>query len=460
MSTTLTPAGADVQGPDGPGGSGSGGPDGPYGPGGPGGRFPGPNGPAEQRAALLRLALIVGVGVVVAAAFGVLRTLAVVAAIVVMIMLHELGHFATAKWSGMKVSEYFLGFGPRLWSVRWGETEYGVKAIPAGGYVRILGMTNLEQVDPAEESRTYRSATFPRRLMVVSAGSFMHFLIAFVLLFVLLAVVGAPNDNSTTIGSLTRFPGTSTPAQMAGLHLGDRITALDGHPESSFSDLRNFIVSHADEPVTVTFLRSGRTLTTTVTPVNLATAKVSGVDVSVPKGTTSYGFVGIGPAVVGQRVNPISAIGQAGDDFGSTVTSVFSALGQVFSSQGLDAYTSQITGHVTAKQAAGQPRFTSVVGIVYLAHDAAASGLRDVLGLLIELNIFIGVFNLAPLLPLDGGHVVTAIYERIRSRRGRRYRADMAKWAPVTAVVLVALIVIGLASIWADIFHPPANPFQ
>ncbi len=101
--------------------------------------------------------------------------LVVVLALVAMVMLHELGHFATAKWSGMKVTEYFFGFGPRLWSIRRGETEYGVKAIPAGGYVRIVGMTMLEEVDPPDEARSYRQATFPRRLLVAVAGSAMHF---------------------------------------------------------------------------------------------------------------------------------------------------------------------------------------------------------------------------------------------------------------------------------------------
>ena len=449
--------GAGTGGPNGSGPDGSG-PGGPYGPFGRGSRSPA--GPAEQRSALIRLGLILAIGITAAAAFGVLKTLAVIGCIVVVIMLHELGHFATAKWSGMKVTEYFLGFGPRLWSVRMGETEYGVKAIPAGGYVRILGMSNLEQVDPADEARTYRASTFPRRLMVVSAGSFMHFLIAFVLLFVLLAVVGAPNDNTTTVGSLTRFPHGETPAQQAGLKLGDHITALDGQPMATFDGLRKFIQGHADQPVTVSFQRDGRSMTTTVIPADLAAHNIKGVDVVVPKGDSHYGFVGVGSAVVSQTVGPLRAIGQAGEDFGSTVTNVFSALGQVFSTQGIDAYTSQITGHVTAQKAATQPRFSSVVGIVYLANDAANSGLRDVLGLLIELNVFIGIFNLFPLLPLDGGHIATAVYERLRSRRGRRYHADMAKWAPVTAIVIVFLILIALASMWADIFHPPANPFQ
>ena len=104
--------------------------------------------------------------------------LVVIAALIVTIALHELGHYLTAKWSGMKVTEYFLGFGPRIWSFRRGETDYGVKAIPAGAYVKIIGMNSYEEVDPADESRTYRQQSYPRRLAVAVGGSAMHFLIA------------------------------------------------------------------------------------------------------------------------------------------------------------------------------------------------------------------------------------------------------------------------------------------
>src|SRR5204863_5492941 len=108
-------------------------------------------------------------------------------------MRHERGHFVMAKRAGMKVTEFFLGFGPRLWSIRKGETEYGVKAIPAGGYVRIIGMSNVDVVDPADEERTYRAKPYRHRLGVAVAGSTMHFQIAGVLLFIVLAGVGLPS---------------------------------------------------------------------------------------------------------------------------------------------------------------------------------------------------------------------------------------------------------------------------
>src|SRR5436190_4891279 len=121
------------------------------------------------------------------------QLLLVVVSIVVMIVLHELGHYIAAKKSGMKVTEFFLGFGPKLWSYRRGETEYGVKAIPAGAYVRIIGMNNLEEVPPEDEARTYRQQSYPKRLLVVSAGSGMHFLLALLCLYMLLTVTGAPS---------------------------------------------------------------------------------------------------------------------------------------------------------------------------------------------------------------------------------------------------------------------------
>ena len=420
---------------------------------------PEPDAAREQRSALLRLALIVAAGVVASIVTGVARTMAVIAAIVVMIMLHELGHFAAAKWSGMKVTEYFLGFGPRLWSIRRGETEYGVKAIPAGGYVRIIGMTNLEEVAPQDEARTYRAATFPRRLLTVSAGSLVHFLLAIILLWVLLSFVGVPGAGSgLTIDSVT----AGTPAQAAGLRAGDRIVAIDGHRVGSWDKIPPVISSHAGEPITLTVERNGAQMVLRAVPRDLVTNPLPRAHVSIPKGAQHYGFLGIsGPATEIVTVSPGRGAWQAASGFGHGVLGVFTALHQIFSHQGLDAYTSQITGHMPASGSPqASPRFISPVGVVHIAGAVASSGIREVLELLATLNIFIGVFNLLPLLPLDGGHVVTAVYERLRSRRGRRYHADARKWAPVTALVLLALVVVAVASTWADIFHPPPNPFQ
>ena len=153
-----------------------------------------PTGDSRPRRLAGELVAAVAVIVALAVVTGYVDLLIVVVSIIVIVMLHELGHFLTAKRGGMKVTEYFVGFGPRLWSFRRGETEYGIKAMPLGGYVKIPGMTNLEEVDPADEGRLYRDQPFHSRLLVAVAGSAMHFLMAFVLLWVLLAFVGVPDS--------------------------------------------------------------------------------------------------------------------------------------------------------------------------------------------------------------------------------------------------------------------------
>ena len=416
----------------------------------------------EQRAALLRLALILGGGVIAAVVTGVVRTVAVVGAIVVIIMLHELGHMLTAKWSGMKVTEYFLGFGPRLWSVKFGETEYGIKAIPAGGYVRIIGMNNLEQVDPADEARTYRAATFPRRLLVVSAGSLVHFLLALILLWVLVGPVGveSPTAVSRTVAS-TSVPGLQvSPAQEAGIRAGDEIVAIDGTAVSSWDQLHSVIRADAGRTVTITVLRDSQRVELRAIPRDLVNNPLPNAadQPQIPKTAASYGFLGVTAAPAVDHTSLLGAVPRAGADFGRSVAGVFTAFHQVLSKQGLATYSSAITGHGANAQTG--PRLHSIVGATQMLTAASRSRLRDVLILLVALNVFIGVFNLLPLLPFDGGHVAIAVYERIRSRAGRRYRVDIRKLAPVSAFVFLTLIVVGVVTAWADIFHPPPNPFQ
>src|SRR5437762_7887079 len=156
-----------------------------------------------------------------------------VVALLFSIMLHEAGHFVTAKKFGMKVTQFFVGFGQTLWSRRKGETEYGVKAIPAGGFVKIVGMTDLEDIDPADEPRSFRRQPGWQRIIVLAAGSFMHFALAFVLLFALAAGIGlAGAGTSATVGAIaTCVPSRLTagcnastpasPAQQAGIPAGD-----------------------------------------------------------------------------------------------------------------------------------------------------------------------------------------------------------------------------------------------
>ncbi|MBV8984747.1 MAG: site-2 protease family protein [Acidimicrobiia bacterium] len=403
----------------------------------------------DNRDRLLRLAFFVAVILVLSIVSGFTPFLAIIFAVIAIVMLHEFAHFVTAKWSGMKVSEYFFGFGPRLWSIRKGETEYGIKAIPAGGYVRILGMNNLEQVDPADEARTYRQKSYPRRVLVAVAGSTMHFIIAFLLLVVVWAAVGQPKP-TTTIGTVFGAGakgGEASPAEKADLRVGDQILAYDGHVVHDWDKLSPYIRSHENKPVEFIVQRGNRLLKLTAVPSKIVIEGNEGV------------AVGISPKVVPDKVGLPIAVWRAGRDLGHYTWGTFGAFGSIFAPSHLKDYTEQLSGHGTVSGKEAQ-RPVSVVGFVRVAGQAAQQGWLDVLTLLVLINIFIGILNMLPLLPFDGGHVAIATYERIRSRKGKRYQADVSKLLPLTAAVVSVVLLFGVMTVYLDIVRPIANPFK
>ena len=423
--------------------------------------------PEEQRASLIRLLVIVATVIGISVFTGAFPTVVVVIALLVMIMLHEFGHFVTAKAAGMKVTEFFLGFGPRLWSIRKGETEYGVKAIPAGGYVRIIGMHNLEQVDPVDEPRTYRQKPYWRRMTVALAGSTMHFLIAFVLLWTLNGAVGLLDFDKPLpkVGAISKLQSGQSPAEKAGFKLGDEIVSVDGRAVHEWQDLPDYIRPRPDQPVTFVVRRGGKTLTLTATPVDRRTVRTDSPSPTSPD--EPQGFIGIGPSFEVARANPVTATGRAGKDLWLYMETSAKALGSFFTPSSLHKYTDQLTNGPRSSSAdrpttTAEPenRLLSPVGFVRVASQAANTGLRQVLILLVLINVFVGIFNLVPLLPLDGGHVALATYERIRSRRGKPYHADVAKLMPLTYAVVFIIVTLGVTALWLDIVKPVANPFQ
>ena len=487
----------------------------------------------------LRLVGLVAVVVLLGMRQG-LSMLVVVAAIVIMIFLHELGHFIMARRAGMLVTEFFIGFGPRIFSFRRGETEYGLKVIPAGAYVKIIGMSNMEEVDPALESRTYRQKSCSQRVGVAVAGSTMHFLIAFVLLFIQFAFIGGPDGGRWQVGELTQ----GGAAQQAGVRTGDEVVGFNGSEISSFDEFRTQ-VSEADAgKVDFEVVRDGQRV---VIPIDLSTRvkiigtvgedidvldngdqilvggspangaaatagliegstllQVNGVDVNSleqvksamadsadgeftlttqsPDGVSSTAtidlgsevattqptaFVGVGQQAVLETQSVPAAAWSTVTTFSRTAQASIVGVGKFFWPPNIYAFVSStITGDApedsttTATAAEDTPagasanRPISIIGVAMLGRDLSSENISNLIQFLALLNIFIGIFNLIPLLPFDGGHVVIALYERFQEKRKRtdqRYLADVSRMAPVAYVVISVLAVVGILAMFLDI---------
>lgn len=406
-------------------------------------------------------------------------------AIGVSIMLHEAGHMLTAKRFGMKVTQYFVGFGPTLWSFRRGETEYGVKAIPAGGFVKIVGMTPQEKIDdPADEARAMWRRPIGQRTIVLVAGSVTHFVLAILLVYAAAVLVALPNPefdrqradilDGTTVGTTAPcFTSDGSPADSAqacttadrpgpaaagGLRVGDSIVSVGGVPTGEWSDVTSAIAAQtAGEPVEFVVDRDGATRTLSITPLAVPRLDVNGA--VVPGETVAK--VGISPpqptAEPNVRYGPVEGVPATVAFMGRFVDGTFDAIAR---------FPSKLPGLVEA--VTGEERDPegpiSVVGASRIGGDAleigGTTGVEAFLLILASLNLFIGVFNLFPLLPLDGGHIAVAWFEKVRSwwalKRGRPDpgRVDYNKLMPVTVVVIVVFGAVSLLAITADIVNP------
>lgn len=366
-------------------------------------------------------------------------------AIVVIIVLHELGHYTAARLGGMKVTEFFVGFGPRLWSIRRGETEYGVKAFWLGGYVKIPGMTRMEEIQPEDEARTYRQATFPRRFAVAVAGSSVHFVLALLLLYPVLAIRGIERDETQwTVGAVAE----ETAAAEAGLVAGDDIISIDGVAVPSFFDLQTLFADKAGKTVAVEVVHADGTSET--------------LDVALgTNADTGAGFLGVGPEFPVIEPGPVGAIGDTFSLFGTSIKETVLAIPQVFSVDSIKNLFNETHDDDTAP-APGQPappvedgqRPVSIVGVIDVGAQLFDEGLAAIALFLVSINVFFGVFNLLPMLPFDGGHVVIACYERIREAlRGsrERYFADVTKMLPIAYAIVMVLVMVSLLAVYVDV---------
>jgi membrane-associated protease RseP (regulator of RpoE activity) len=408
----------------------------------------------DRRGATFILIAVVG-GLVL---LGLLRpgardALFIIFGIVLMVMLHEFGHYLTAKRAGMKATEFFLGFGPRLWSFKRGETEFGVKAIPAGGYVRILGMSSLEQpiqdpdtgewthdFRPEDEPRTFRQGSYGNRLVVILAGVTVNILIAFLLFFIVIAGQGRVAEGPST--TVDRVVANSAAAQ-AGMQAGDKIIGVDGKRITGWDQLKAAIEARGGQTTTFTVERDGLAVDLT------ATIKKQG----------GQGFLGVGPTNSFRSVGVLEAVPESFRLMGDITVGTGEAFGRIFSPSGVQEYSKNFTSSAPASgSAASEERPRSLIGIVDLGSQLVDGNVWVLLLLLGNISLALAILNLIPLLPFDGGHAVIVLYEWAASKiKRKKVVVDYRKLMPVTALVLVIFLAFGLSAMFLDIRQAVGN---
>jgi hypothetical protein len=376
-----------------------------------------------------------------------LGILAFAIALLLSVMLHEFGHYLTARRFDMKVSEFFLGFGKRLWSFRRGETEFGVKAIPAGGYCRIEGMTPRDVMPAGEEERAFFSASSLRKLIVLGAGSFAHFVIGFILIFAIFFGVGF-NALLPTVAKVS----PNSAAAASGFQVGDEVLAIDGVAVKDWARDSLKIAQSKGKPLTFSIKRSTEKIMITAAPTYLASEKRYMLGIVTKVGIKREGFI------------------QATKD--ATNASGVLIRESVKSLIALPTKVPQLIRETFGHEKRDPNGLVGIVGAARVSGDAVSSNklsnterIGTFILLIASLNIFVGLFNLLPLLPLDGGHMAVAIADEIRAffarLRGKPRPAgiDVNVLTPITMGVFAVLAVLTVVLLIADIFNPVSLNF-
>ena len=352
------------------------------------------------------------------------------------VLVHEAGHFLAARATGMKATEFFLGFGPRIWSFKTGETEFGVKALPLGGYVRIAGMNDREWVDPADHDRTYREQVFWKKSVVVLSGVSLNVALAFFLLFGLFLASGAV-ELSTTVARVSPeiSEGVASPAAEAGLRSGDTLTAIDG-----------VAISDWDQAVEVIMTRPGKSVVIDVVRGGERRSVGAALGSSHPVTGEAVGFLGVSPDSRRVSVSPVRASVLAVRAEWSIFTGTLEAVARILRPESLIELGGALAGR---SDVSDEIRPVSPIGLVQIGSQATRVGIGNMVFLLAVVNVTLAIFNSLPFYPLDGDHFAVAVYEKLSGRR-----VDVRRLIPVAVAVVMLMVFLGLVAVVLDIVNP------
>lgn len=369
----------------------------------------------------------------------VLWVIIAVIVIALMILIHEAGHFFAAKKVGIKVEQFSLGFGPEIVGWDRGETRYSIKWVLAGGSVKILGMNPEEEVPEEDKPRSYTEAPYWKRAVVVLAGSASHVLVAFLLFYLFFWPIGYQVPTGK-IGEVQKAVEVSesrkekSPASQAGLKKGDLITAVNGIEVRDWGALTDQLSRRPGKEVTLTVERGEETIEVRTKLLDVDGRGILGVKVDL-KDTYTV------------RSNPITAFWEALKTTGQVTVLLVKGLGQLFSMRTLKILVG------VSPRTVNSPR--SIVGATQLTIQAAGQNASVFIFILAQLFLFLAIFNLVPLPPFDGGHLLVIVIEKFTGKT-----IDMRKLVPVAWAVIIILSVVALRLAMLDIFNPLANPFK
>lgn len=369
-----------------------------------------------------------------------------IATLTAMVIIHEFGHYITARRFGMKVEAFFFGFGPRIFSWRRGETEYGMRAIPLGGYVKIAGMNPLIAVPERDKERVFGAKPAWQRAIVLSAGSATHYVLAFVILLLLFAAIGDP-QSTTTVAEVSRtIPAEqgeiTSPASLAGFQAGDEIVAINEEPVSEWAQVLRLIGSNAGNEIVLTIERGGETLTLTAVPV-ATKAERDGEEVTV-------GLIGLYPKTINVPQPLPRALWSSVKSIGYLTAASVQGIFNLFSFDGIRDIIAAI-GDTGERRADGtSPEPIGIVGAGGIAGQFGSAGeYQQLLFFLAAIVVFVGVINLVPLPILDGGYLGILLVEKIIRRP-----VDMRKVIPAMVVVFGFFILLGVTLLYLDLVRP------
>jgi membrane-associated protease RseP (regulator of RpoE activity) len=364
---------------------------------------------------------------------------AFILALILVIVIHEAAHFGVARAFDIKVTEFFVGFGPRIWSRMRGETELGFKAIPAGGYVKIAGMNPFETVAPQDLPRTFGAKPIWQRALVIVAGPATHFVLAFLCFALWLAFVGQPEPRGVQIDLVApRLNGAPSPAAVAGLEEGDVVLAVGRLRNPTPDELSAYTTDHVGEPVPFTIGRDGEILELTMTPE---------LDEFEGEQIGRIGVQIVPAGIVRVTEGPVGSITGGTELVGENLVGTVRGVARIFGPEGLGRMVDLV--FTDEQREPGDP--ASVVGVGRVAGSLASDDrFGDLLYLFGLVNVFVGFLNLLPLPPFDGGHLAILAIEKVRRRP-----VDLRKVIPVSAAVAAFFIVFTVAVVYVDLVKPP-----